>query len=130
LTYAEWQRIERTTITTVERQWFGLRKPKQVSRTINDPMNVFVPDTYIYPKPGCCPDDFASKLSEGFDHLHPVTFPHATVLCQARINDDESITLSDIDGRWRPGQEIPTGWFAALFRRTGCDLPAANGILG
>jgi hypothetical protein len=45
LTYAEWQRIERTTITAAEKQWFGLRKPKQVSRVIDDPVNVFVADS-------------------------------------------------------------------------------------
>lgn len=123
VTRAEWQRIERTTITAARPRWFGLGKPRELSYTIDNPQNLFQPDTCIYPNAGCCPDDFTYIQSQGFNKLYSFKFPQTTVVSLARANDDGTISLPEIEGRWRPGEGIPAQRFRKPYPSSFIDLP-------
>ena len=90
---AEWQRIDRTTFTRSKKQWLGLGKPRQLSYTVEIALNVFEPDTYIYPNRACCPEDpgTGGTRSDRSDQLYRIVLPRATVISFGRLDSDNSV---------------------------------------
>ena len=128
LTYVEWQQVERIKITRPRRKWFWLNGREQ-TRSVDNPLNVFCPDSFISPKSDCCQDELRAKLTQGFDQLYTVSFPEMKVVSLARRNQDETISLTDVPGAWKPGAFLNADVFAPLFRAIGQEPEGKHGRL-
>jgi hypothetical protein len=128
LTYVEWQQVERIKITRPRRKWFW-RNGREETRSLDNPLNVFCPDSLISPKPDCCQDELRAKLTQGFDQLYMVSFPEMKVVSLARRNQDETISFADVPGAWKPGAFLNADVFAPLFRAIGQEPEGKRGRL-
>jgi hypothetical protein len=125
---AEWQRIDRTTFTRSKKHWLGMWKPRQLSYTVETALNVFEPDTYIYPNRACCPEDEGTAVTRS-DQLYRIVLPRATVVSLGRLDPDGAVVLSRVEGRWRPGQAIPRSRLHQAFPELPEDSTDATGVL-
>ena len=119
LSIAEWQKV---ITNTLQRQptFLGFKR-KMVERSVEFGTEETFTDQFEYPDPTCCKEKIQERVQSGFDQVYALQFGAISLVVLAKENEDGSVMIDGLEGRFAPGQPVEVRRVAAFLASHGYE---------